>query len=180
MKEEAGYVCVACGEEIVLTLDLSAGSEQKYVEDCPVCCRPNVIHVEVDEAGDVRMGGRKRMPADQSNRMKKPARTRGFVCHPLPGLAVRSSLALILSGLAPVTFILAGLVLVLTFLVPLALALALLLPLALVLAPLVLACRSWSGWSWSWLCWYGWCPGLWSWLGRSWLRWPWLCRSWLR
>src|SRR5207244_6324761 len=30
---------------------LSAGSEQEYVEDCPVCCCPHVIYVEVDEDG---------------------------------------------------------------------------------------------------------------------------------
>jgi hypothetical protein len=30
-----------------------AGSIQEYVEDCPVCCRPNLIHVEVDEDGKV-------------------------------------------------------------------------------------------------------------------------------
>lgn len=51
MEDEASYVCDACGEEIVVPLDLSAGSSQEYVEDCPVCCRPNVVHVEVDEDG---------------------------------------------------------------------------------------------------------------------------------
>jgi hypothetical protein len=35
--------------------DLTAGSRQEYVEDCPVCCRPHVIHVEIDEDGDLRM-----------------------------------------------------------------------------------------------------------------------------
>ena len=53
MQDEATYVCDACGEEIVITLDVSAGAAQEYVEDCPVCCRPNVIHVEVDEDGQV-------------------------------------------------------------------------------------------------------------------------------
>jgi Cysteine-rich CPXCG len=53
MQDEATYVCDACGEEIVITLDVSAGASQEYVEDCPVCCRPNVIHVEVDEEGRV-------------------------------------------------------------------------------------------------------------------------------
>ena len=53
MEDEATYVCDACGEEIVITLDVSAGPSQEYVEDCPVCCRPNVIHVEVDEDGQV-------------------------------------------------------------------------------------------------------------------------------
>ena len=45
-------VCESCGEEIVLPIDLSAGSEQKYVEDCPVCCHPQVIHIELDDDGD--------------------------------------------------------------------------------------------------------------------------------
>ncbi len=42
-----------------LPIDLSAGTSQEYVEDCPVCCCPNVIHVEVDEDGDVRMWAEK-------------------------------------------------------------------------------------------------------------------------
>lgn len=55
MRDEASYVCDSCGEEIVVPIDVSAGSAQQYVEDCPVCCRPNVVHVEVDEDGDVRV-----------------------------------------------------------------------------------------------------------------------------
>jgi len=54
MQDEASYVCASCGEEIVVPLDVSAGTEQEYVEDCPVCCTPNVIHVEFDD-GDVRV-----------------------------------------------------------------------------------------------------------------------------
>jgi hypothetical protein len=55
MRDEAAYVCDSCGEEIIVPIDLSAGSAQQYVEDCPVCCRANVIHVEVGEDGDVRV-----------------------------------------------------------------------------------------------------------------------------
>ncbi len=55
MTDEASYTCDSCGEEIVVPIDLSAGTSQQYVEDCPVGCRPNVIHVEVDEDGDVRV-----------------------------------------------------------------------------------------------------------------------------
>jgi hypothetical protein len=55
MSEEASYTCDSCGEEIVVPVDLSAGPNQEYVEDCPVCCRPNVIHVEIDTDGDVRV-----------------------------------------------------------------------------------------------------------------------------
>jgi hypothetical protein len=55
MDDEASYLCDACGEEIVVSIDLSAGENQQYVEDCPVCCRPNVIHVEIDESGQARV-----------------------------------------------------------------------------------------------------------------------------
>ena len=53
MNDEATYICGACGEEIVIPVDLSQGNEQEYVEDCPVCCRANVVHVEVDADGEV-------------------------------------------------------------------------------------------------------------------------------
>ena len=51
MQEEASYICDACGEEIVIPIDVSQGAEQEYVEDCPVCCHPNVIHVHVGRDG---------------------------------------------------------------------------------------------------------------------------------
>lgn len=57
MQPDGSYICDSCGEEIVVPLDLSAGSVQEYVEDCPVCCCPNVIHVEFDEDGDGRVWG---------------------------------------------------------------------------------------------------------------------------
>ncbi|MBL8812944.1 MAG: CPXCG motif-containing cysteine-rich protein [Planctomycetaceae bacterium] len=54
-QEEASYVCDACGEEIVIPLDLTEGSSQSYVEDCPVCCRANTIFVRVDDDGVVQV-----------------------------------------------------------------------------------------------------------------------------
>lgn len=54
-QEEASYVCDACGEEIVIPLDLTEGSNQTYVEDCPVCCRANTIYVHLDEEGNARV-----------------------------------------------------------------------------------------------------------------------------
>jgi len=53
MNDEATYICGACGEEIVIPVDLSQGGEQEFVEDCPVCCRANVIQVEVDPDGEI-------------------------------------------------------------------------------------------------------------------------------
>lgn len=52
MHAEAAYVCSACGEEIVIPIDLSQGRDQEYVEDCPVCCRPHLIRVRVEEDGE--------------------------------------------------------------------------------------------------------------------------------
>ena len=53
MNDETTYICGACGEEVVIPVDLSQGDEQEYVEDCPVCCRANVIHLEVDADGEI-------------------------------------------------------------------------------------------------------------------------------
>lgn len=54
-QDEANYICDACGEEIIIPLDLTEGSNQTYVEDCPVCCRASTIHVQIDDDGDVQV-----------------------------------------------------------------------------------------------------------------------------
>jgi hypothetical protein len=54
LANEARYTCADCGEEVVVPIDASAGSSQSYVEDCPVCCHPQRIVVEIDEDGSVR------------------------------------------------------------------------------------------------------------------------------
>jgi hypothetical protein len=51
MDETAEYTCPTCGESIQIAVDPSGGDEQRYVEDCPVCCRPNVIEVWFDDQG---------------------------------------------------------------------------------------------------------------------------------
>ena len=51
---EAAYVCDACGEEIVVPVDPAAGPRQEYVEDCPVCCRPNLLTVTIGPNGEAR------------------------------------------------------------------------------------------------------------------------------
>ena len=49
--DDTVYICDSCGEEVIISIDLSQGSHQQFVEDCPVCCRANVIHLEVTENG---------------------------------------------------------------------------------------------------------------------------------
>jgi DNA-directed RNA polymerase subunit RPC12/RpoP len=51
MEQEGSYICTACGEEIIVPVDPSQGTHQQYVEDCPVCCRPNLLTVESDSLG---------------------------------------------------------------------------------------------------------------------------------
>ena len=47
MPENFATICPYCGETIELVVDESAGSAA-YVEDCPVCCKPMHVQVEVD------------------------------------------------------------------------------------------------------------------------------------
>jgi hypothetical protein len=54
---EATYICDSCGEEIVVPVDISAGSHQDYVEDCPVCCHPMRLHVDIDPDGEAHIAG---------------------------------------------------------------------------------------------------------------------------
>ena len=55
MESEGSYICATCGEEIVLPVDPTEGMSQVYVEDCPVCCRPQIVHVEYDEEGTLQL-----------------------------------------------------------------------------------------------------------------------------
>ncbi len=43
------YQCAVCGETNETVLDESEGTMQEFIEDCQVCCRPNVIRVSIDE-----------------------------------------------------------------------------------------------------------------------------------
>jgi hypothetical protein len=49
MQDTTVYFCAFCGEPNTVFIDLSAGSYQSYVEDCQVCCQPNVLYVQIDE-----------------------------------------------------------------------------------------------------------------------------------
>lgn len=49
--------CPYCGEAISALIDDSL-PEQRYIEDCQVCCRPIVLDVSVDAEGDVAVQAR--------------------------------------------------------------------------------------------------------------------------
>lgn len=42
------YACAACGEINQTMLDPTGGFQQEYVEDCEVCCRPNLLSITID------------------------------------------------------------------------------------------------------------------------------------
>ncbi|HEY6302516.1 MAG TPA: CPXCG motif-containing cysteine-rich protein [Terriglobales bacterium] len=44
----SGYVCAGCGPRNETTVDESAGSRRRYVEDCQICRKPNALRVSWD------------------------------------------------------------------------------------------------------------------------------------
>jgi len=44
----SGYVCRGCGEWNETNVDESGGRRQRYVEDCQVCCKPNLLSIYWD------------------------------------------------------------------------------------------------------------------------------------
>ncbi len=49
MQNTAEYTCAYCGQTNLTFVDLSARTQQSYVEDCQVCCQPNVLSVWINE-----------------------------------------------------------------------------------------------------------------------------------
>jgi hypothetical protein len=46
----SGFQCAGCGEWNETQVDFSAGSRQSYVEDCQVCCKPNILRIGWDNS----------------------------------------------------------------------------------------------------------------------------------
>lgn len=47
-RVETAFQCAGCGEWNQTTVDESAGRSQSYIEDCQVCCKPNLLRVRYD------------------------------------------------------------------------------------------------------------------------------------
>ena len=45
---DAGFQCAGCGEWNETTVDESVGRRQRYLEDCQICCKPNILSIEYD------------------------------------------------------------------------------------------------------------------------------------
>jgi len=48
---EASFQCAGCGQQNETNVDESAGRRQSYIEDCQICCKPNLLRVEYDSEG---------------------------------------------------------------------------------------------------------------------------------
>ena len=48
MPAESGFQCAGCGESNDITLADGGGPAQQYVEDCQVCCKPNLLKIAFD------------------------------------------------------------------------------------------------------------------------------------
>lgn len=53
MIDTVSIACASCGEEFEIGVDPSGGRRQRLIEDCWVCCRPNVIEVILDPDGEL-------------------------------------------------------------------------------------------------------------------------------
>lgn len=46
------FICAFCLEKNTIFVDPAGGESQRYVEDCQVCCRPNILSIYWDEWED--------------------------------------------------------------------------------------------------------------------------------
>jgi len=54
LRTTAVVTCPFCGQTDELAIDTGGARRQTYTEDCAVCCRPRVIHVEpTQDPGDL-------------------------------------------------------------------------------------------------------------------------------
>lgn len=60
---ESVVLCPYCGEPSEITLDPGSGTEQDYIEDCPVCCQPWQVSVTYHADGSASVTV---LPADGS------------------------------------------------------------------------------------------------------------------
>ena len=55
--QEANISCPYCGEPITILVEASLG-QQQYIEDCQVCCKPIVIHLQTSADGQCQVDAR--------------------------------------------------------------------------------------------------------------------------
>lgn len=53
LNEYHTYWCAFCGEENEVFVDASGARQQRFTEDCEVCCRPNLITITIERNGAI-------------------------------------------------------------------------------------------------------------------------------
>ena len=53
MNRPVELPCPHCGAPTLVFVDPANGPHQEYVEDCQVCCRPNVVTVRLTAGGPI-------------------------------------------------------------------------------------------------------------------------------
>jgi Cysteine-rich CPXCG len=53
LSSSAELPCPFCGEVTSVPIDEGGGEHQIYVEDCPTCCKPRVVHVGTADSGEL-------------------------------------------------------------------------------------------------------------------------------
>ncbi len=49
---DTDFTCCYCYQANSIFVDPTGGCQQRYVEDCQVCCRPNVLHITWDDEAE--------------------------------------------------------------------------------------------------------------------------------
>lgn len=52
LEHDASFICPTCGKESHVGVDATAGSRQRFTEDCPICCSPIQFSVRIEPGGD--------------------------------------------------------------------------------------------------------------------------------
>jgi hypothetical protein len=52
MTDPIPLQCPYCGEAVELDVDEGGGPRQRFVQDCPVCCRPWEVDLTCNRTGD--------------------------------------------------------------------------------------------------------------------------------
>ena len=55
MIYQGTYDCTFCGNEIAMPIEVSTVPKQEYVNECPKCSHPDLVHVKVEGNGEVQV-----------------------------------------------------------------------------------------------------------------------------
>jgi transcription elongation factor Elf1 len=53
LTNENSFLCPYCSTDNSLSIDFSAGSNQRLLTDCEICCSPIIVEVQIDSEQDI-------------------------------------------------------------------------------------------------------------------------------